>query len=769
MGRIGDLPSASTSKLLPPLSPPPSSVTPPPPPPTAKPPYSMVLRAERLLEAYNALSQQTIEAVQAGGYANWVDTLVGRRLRPGDASELMTRLQLSIAAVARDMREGKISPAELGRASWPEVDGAAIYDLAMRRLARGEIEFPPSKEPLFSKSIAVSLDPTSAALQLEQDPVWQTMKSAAISVADAVPGKRATTEARAVLATAFALYQGSGTMPPLAGSFLSAVSSGTGVSLLEDVQLAPEGTTAEALEARVAEEELAGYRRLPGTDRFLTYRAKDAAAFSAEVIAKIDRGELNTLGLPTLVSLREMLGSAPSRMSSEASRRYVRETASQIIDLALIAVATRGIGAGPAVTARTGAKFSPQAARLAGFAAESATVSVLFGAARGELTFGQFAHDALLAGLAQRAAVLGKSLAGGTGSVVAAGAAVTGFSAIEQTAYGQAPSFKKLSREFAHNLLVIGAVHGLLGISGNKNREQKEIEISQKLFGAAAERASLALERVEGAMSAGNAQGAARAMRAFNRETRGMELEGRRLARLLGPEGAEVLRELEALRAGPLRAAKLLFDPPSGAELARAPSLPDAINSWLTKHGAPPVEIFPEELSSINPGHFNRFHWKININRDLLASGKTPKIVETMVHEGTHVLQAWDVARLCAAENRAAEFTGRPRLWTAQTLLNSGPGIQEHIVEAAAKARPMDLKSAEAARARIWRDELSGKMVELPNGIKRNYNAVLNWLDEMRAEKNWDAVREYEQELRNFPTERPAYENGELAGREAAP
>jgi len=116
------------------------------------------------------------------------------------------------------------------------------------------------------------------------------------------------------------------------------------------------------------------------------------------------------------------------------------------------------------------------------------------------------------------------------------------------------------------------------------------------------------------------------------------------------------------------------------------------VNAELEVHGIPKIKADLAE-SAADQGAFANYNWEAKVSPKLAADGADPgELAATLMHEGRHAEQTFDVARLKAAEGMTAETMALPST-------QGGLNIPAEIAEQAA-ARKLPVDSAQGLQAK---------------------------------------------------------------------
>ncbi|MEM6273759.1 MAG: hypothetical protein AAF735_00835 [Myxococcota bacterium] len=464
--------------------------------------------ADGLFGAYKRQSELALNSIIADGYSEAID-IFGERVRPDDARSGLMRMNVALWSVRRDLEYGRIGPAEFGVETWSDVDGRSLYDEALDRLEEDAIDFgalaPAMRaDPAWSlspvsvidergersaldenelgfmhRSIYSLLFPNDAAEDLQDRPFANVMRDGAIRSAEAAPEDGDSIDREALIDTAFAFFDGHGT-PQNASQALFTIATATEVPLI-DVELAPSGTDEDTLNEWLESGDIAGFRHREGLPTLL-YRPRTPQDVARDAAERLDGGHLDHFSEQSRRQLEAMLTGEPpgsalqARVDDEAWNRRWRIVSGQAVELAVIVIASGGIGA-VAETAAVGARLSFGATQASRFLATTTSFTTLHGIATGELELAHYPRDALMFGalhatgllsqLAARTAIPGtgttarlmQAAAGHTGGVVSAAALVTGFGVLEQTLSEQTPDWDQIRTQFTNNLATVALVH----------------------------------------------------------------------------------------------------------------------------------------------------------------------------------------------------------------------------------------------------------------------------------------------------------------------
>ncbi len=378
-------------------------------PPTGVPaPAAQQVEAERLVRAYNGVTELVANAIFADIYIDFVDTFGNTgRVRPHDATSAFLRLNVSLWTVLRDLRHGAVSPRDFGKQHWQEVTAENMYDLAIKRLHADSIDYdltapvmladpiwveapvtlrdenkvfalaPENIGGFMSKAIVTVVAPNEAAEHIEQLPFAQQMRKAAVNAArHAERDGFAATSAAAQVSTAYALFHGSG-LPANASQALLTLATVADVALAIP-ELAPAGTSEKELDQQVKRGEILARQEINGN--WVVFRPKPVPEIIAEIRRQLTQGRLDHLGPEVLQQIRELTGpeSDPGklladRMASEADTRKWRQLSAAAVDVAVIvALSLSGGGAAAGAARAAGASRTViAAARILGQVAVS--------------------------------------------------------------------------------------------------------------------------------------------------------------------------------------------------------------------------------------------------------------------------------------------------------------------------------------------------------------------------------------------------------------
>jgi hypothetical protein len=475
-----------------------------------RPPAPIVERCEAYFSSNLALLQTFVDAAAADGYGDWIDThvipLQGPRARPDELADATLRYAAALHAVLTDLRDGRLSPRDLGAASWDQVSGRALRRLALERLEAPDFDARAAADamnadPLYranplraagrtqpiaidrglspSSSAFYAAAPDTCAAHLARLEVHEVLAAEAEAVARAPQRMRPQAVAEARLHLALTLARG-GTAAPNPSEVMPRLCEATGVSPLERVEPAPRGATETSLRAAVEAGEIDGF--VAGPKGLLTFKLKSPEQVAREVLARDQVGMLDHLAPGTRAQIREALGpaEAPGRALTEQLAAHERSTwrrhlASEVINLGLVSVVSGGVG-GLAEGAAVGARVSAAEIRAARFFGASATFTSLLGAQRGEVSAADYARDALMFGILGKVGALAPSLAKlapGRGTLAglmrlglahganvgATAATLTLATQLEQAVRTGDVQLRAVAKQLEHNLSVVALLH----------------------------------------------------------------------------------------------------------------------------------------------------------------------------------------------------------------------------------------------------------------------------------------------------------------------
>lgn len=437
-----------------------------------------------IFASYLLGSRVILQAVEQGGYADFVDSTLGGHLRPHDAEDAVLRMTAAYHSVLTDMESGRLTPEDFGTTSWDLVSSKNVQKLAMMRLkddnfdvkaAAQQLKHDPSwrqsgltasfeeSERLFSRSVVSYMAPNRAAHILNADPVWKALSAAA-----------ATSDPKLViLRVVHSMHMGEGAMSQLSGQALQAVIEAAGLSVFSGYEVV---TASEAeMEQQVEQGVIDGYQRTP-SGRFARYTLKSPARLLAEARYKLAQGELDHLSPQDRSRLQDLSQhSVLERIDQQDTNKHLRSFAGAAVELLLVTVASGGVGA-LAEGVATGARMGRTSIGMVNFVAQSASFTSLMGMRSGDLSAWAYLRDGLMFGALKSGAKSLQFLTGNlfqhggrlglaakpaefVASSVTAATVLTMFETSEALYRNDPVRYKDLPQRFANHLSMVVVLH----------------------------------------------------------------------------------------------------------------------------------------------------------------------------------------------------------------------------------------------------------------------------------------------------------------------
>lgn len=367
----------------------------------------------------------------------------GRILRD-DAQHAALRLNTAMWTVVRDMRSGALSPGTFGKSSWDAVTSQDMYNLGVHRLRandedwgaateamvadrqtppleifdpqKGRTTLVPANISWWNRSPQGLFAPSSAALELEQMAIGQSMRNAAVRVGGATPSTRAAARSASYIETASTLSNGSPPrtvrgvaqrpLPPNESMTGEALARGT--NTLYRLEPVPANADAASLQAAFARQEFVGM--VPKTNRdgttswYLAKPFRNERDIAVEVMRKLTSGELDHLDPMTQARIRGLCGPAndiggalTAKLTAQDADQQNRTRVGVFVEMAAMGILAAAGGAVIGVAARAGG-MSVGAATVTGTVSQSLLFTGGTQLAAGRFDAWQFPQDLAMFG-----------------------------------------------------------------------------------------------------------------------------------------------------------------------------------------------------------------------------------------------------------------------------------------------------------------------------------------------------------------------------------
>ncbi|MEZ0311404.1 MAG: hypothetical protein ACAI38_06495 [Myxococcota bacterium] len=357
--------------------------------------------------------------------------------------------------VHRDLRAGRLTPADFGKRSWDEVQGGDLHQLAMQRIDRGELDFAAETRAMLaatgplrvqdpqrgvidlspdtidwgSRSIDMVLDSRRGARMLANTTVGRAMvdaSSAAFAAGDDAGADAARLRGR--MRTTEALYRGSPAdsgrrLQPDASQATLVLAQTAGVLPYRLEPVAADDAARRALEERQRKGEIAGVMPARGADGQM--RLVAVVPLTPREVARaarrlLDGGELAHLDEATRRMLESMTGPAndpgaalATRVDEQAESREIRRIVGAATQMGMLSVVSLGVGStvGAALSVAQAGRFWTAVGPLV---AQSSSFTAMNQAASGRFSVWDYPIDLAMLGLLYPAARLARSFQGTT-------------------------------------------------------------------------------------------------------------------------------------------------------------------------------------------------------------------------------------------------------------------------------------------------------------------------------------------------------------------